>query len=189
MPIRNSVLPTTTLLIGIILGVSLMRPNRATSAAAADAQPDDLAALKTDVARLKTIAHDQSHAMSDVGYHYSNLWFAGQAQNWPLARFYFDETRSHLQWAVRIIPMRKDSAGRDVDLNGILTALEQTSLKDLDESVKARDAAKFTAAYKAQLENCMACHRAASKEYLQLRLPERPESSLLEFKPQPEPAK
>ena len=29
---------------------------------------------------------DQSHAMKDVAYHFTNLWFAGQKQNWPLAR-------------------------------------------------------------------------------------------------------
>src|SRR3954467_15295973 len=55
----------------------------------------DIAALKADVARLKSIATDQSHTMADVSYHFSNLWFAGQAENWPLAQFYSDETHSH----------------------------------------------------------------------------------------------
>src|SRR6202035_1967843 len=126
--------------------------------------PDDMAALKADVARLKGMVTDQSHVMADVGYHYSNLWFVAQSENWPLAQFYADETHSHLRWAVRVIPVRKDRQGREVDLVGILTALEQTSLKDLDQAVKSKDKAVFTAAYKAQLENCMACHRAASKE-------------------------
>ena len=27
---------------------------------------------------------DQSHAMADVGYHFANLWFAADKQNWPL---------------------------------------------------------------------------------------------------------
>ncbi len=43
----------------------------------------------------------QSHAMADVGCHYSNLWFAAQQKTRPLAAFYFMENRSHLNWAVR----------------------------------------------------------------------------------------
>jgi hypothetical protein len=147
----------------------------------------EIASLRAEVERLKQVVPDQSHAMSDVGYHYSNLWFAGQDGNWPLAQFYSDETRSHLKWAVRIIPVRKDREGREVDLRAILDALEQTSLKDLDEAVKVKDKAKFAAAYKQQLENCMACHRAASKEYIRLHVPERPDPGLIEFRPEPPP--
>ena len=47
---------------------------------------------------------DQSHVMKDIAYHFSNLWFAAQAQNWPLAGFYLNETRSHLKWAVSPAP-------------------------------------------------------------------------------------
>src|SRR4029453_259950 len=149
---------------------------------AAPPKADDVAALKADVDRLKGMVTDQSHVMADVGYHYCNLWFAGQNDNWPLAQFYCDETRSHLRWAVRIIPMRKDREGRDVDLGAILGALEQTSLKDLDQSVKSKDKAKFAAAYKTQLQNCMACHQATSKEYIRLHVPERPDAGIVEFR-------
>jgi hypothetical protein len=150
---------------------------------AADAKQDEVAALKAEVARLKGMVTDQSHVMADVSNHYCNLWFAGQGENWPLAQFYCDETRSHLKWAVRVIPIRKDREGREVDLRAILDALEQTTLKDLDAAVKSGNKEKFTAAYKAQLENCMACHRAASKEYIKLHVPERPDAGMVDFKP------
>src|SRR6266436_1689970 len=58
---------------------------------------------------------DQAHAMADVGYHFANLWFAAEKQNWPLANYYLGETRSHLGWAVRIHRVRKTSAGAEVD--------------------------------------------------------------------------
>jgi hypothetical protein len=86
---------------------------------------------------------------------------------------------------VRVIPLRKDREGREVDLKAILDALEQSSLKDLDQAVKAKDKTRFTAAYKQQLENCMACHRAASKEYIRLHVPERPDAGVLDFRPDP----
>jgi hypothetical protein len=153
-------------------------------AAPAAAAAEDLAALRADVARLKSVALDQSHVMADVAYHFTNLWFAGDAGNWPLAQFYADELRSHLRWAVRVIPVRKDREGREVDLTGILTAVEQGTLKDLSESVRAKDKAKFAAAYRAQMENCVACHKAAGKEFIRLHVPERPDAGVVEFKPE-----
>ena len=48
----------------------------------------DLTALNNDVAKLKSIVPSNSHNMEDVSFHYSNLWFAGQKKNWPLATFY-----------------------------------------------------------------------------------------------------
>ncbi|MEA2711158.1 MAG: hypothetical protein QOF78_3759 [Phycisphaerales bacterium] len=175
---------TAVLLIGFTAGAIAIR-GVGNAAHAAEtlrpASPDDVSALKAEVARLKETATDQSHVMSDVGYHYSNLWFAGQNANWPLAQFYFDETHSHLRWAVRVIPVRKDNAGREVDLRAILQALEQTSLKDVDDAIKSKDKTKFTQTYKVQLENCMACHRAASKEYIRLHVPERPDANIIDF--------
>jgi len=61
---------------------------------AAKPSTDEVAALKTEVARLRGLVPDQSHAMADVGYHFTNLWFAGEQSNWPLAQFYSDEVRS-----------------------------------------------------------------------------------------------
>lgn len=147
-------------------------------------QTDELAALKAEVARLKTVVPDQAHAMADVGSHFANLWAAGQNDNWPLAQFCLDETKSHLRWAVRIIPKRKDAEGREIDLQGILTALEGTMLKDLDASIKEKDRAKFTASYKLQLEGCMACHKASNKPYLRLHVPEKADAGILEFRPE-----
>jgi hypothetical protein len=67
----------------------------------------DPAALKSEIDALRALMPSQSHAMMDVDYQFSNLWFAGTNENWPLAQFYLNETRSHLRWAVRIRPVRR----------------------------------------------------------------------------------
>ena len=181
----NKALPVVVAFVaGVVICALVMQPRMSGAAAdspAADSSAADVAALKADVARLKAVATDQSHTMADVALHFTNLWFAGQAENWPLAQFYSDETHSHLRWAVRVIPKRKDRDGHDVDLDGILSAFEQTSLKDLDAAIKSKSRDAFTTAYKAQMENCMACHRAASKEFIKLRVPERPETPVVDF--------
>lgn len=169
---------------GAALGIPLLHGSRASAQAPAPPQADEMAALKAEVARLKGMVTDQSHVMADVGYHFTNLWFAGGSENWPLAQFYSDEVRSHLRWAVRVIPKRKDAEGREIDLGGILGGLETSTLKDLAESIKSKDKAKFINAYKVQLEGCMACHRATSKPYLRLRIPERPDAGIIDFRPE-----
>src|SRR5262245_52515626 len=72
------------------------------------AQPLD---IPVEVAHLKDVVPSQSHAMMDVSYHWTNLWFAAQKRNWPLAQFFFDESRQHILWTIRIRPIRKDADG------------------------------------------------------------------------------
>lgn len=143
----------------------------------------DLASLQADIERLKQIVPDQAHAMQDVDYHFTNLWFAASQSNWPLAQFYFGETRSHLRWAVRIIPVRKDNAGKEVKLQDILQAAENGPLKQLEDSIKAKEREKFVAAYEFTLTTCYACHKAADKPYLRPRIPEHPASAIMNFDP------
>ena len=73
--------------------------------------------------------------MRDVGYHLTNLWFAGQKGNWPLAGFYLAETRSHLKWAVFTRPVRKTQAG-DVDLDGIREAFDGSPLTGVLQAIE-----------------------------------------------------
>jgi hypothetical protein len=174
-------------------GALLMRGGDAPSYAAPamsaqstqSAPPDELTALRAEVERLKTLVPDQAHVMIDVAYHFTNLYYAGLHENWPLAQFYLDTMHSHLRSAVQIVPMRKDRAGRDVDMDGILTAVEQTSLNDLAIAIKAKDNAAFVKAYATQAKFCMACHKAASREYIRLQIPDAPDSQILDFIPEP----
>jgi hypothetical protein len=157
----------------------LLQPR--TKAAATD-QSAEIAALKAEIERLKGMVPDQSHVMKDVAYHFSNLWFAGKAQNWPLAAFYLGETRSHLRWAVRVRPTRRTAAG-DIDLAGILDGLDRSSLAALQKTIEAKDAAAFATAYTDTLTGCYACHQASEKPYLRPHVPDAPEGRMIELVP------
>jgi len=145
----------------------------------------EIATLQAEVNKLKGMVPDQSHAMKDVGYHFANLWFAAEKKNWPLADFYWSETRSHLRWAVRIIPVRKDPQGREIRLQEILEPIEKTSLEDVHKAINEKNAANFGAAYKQMLDSCYACHLASGKPYLRLQIPKEPEAPIINFDPQP----
>lgn len=174
---------------GLALGIGLMRlysqsvPQ--TQPAASAARPADstneVAALRADVEklrveveRLKGLVPDQAHAMEDVGYHFANLWFAAEQKNWPLADFYLAETRSHLRWAVRIIPVRKTRAGDNVELQGILDAVDKTPgvmLSAIKTAIEQKDNAAFTNAYRQTIEGCYACHKASEKPFIRPQVP------------------
>ncbi len=171
---------------GFCLGAILYRvaPD---GAGAVRAQPAVLEAnvqtLTAEIEAIKARLPDQAHAMQDVGYHFSNLWFAGKQEHWELATFYWNETRSHLRWAVRIIPKRKDTAGREVDLEAILQSLENSPLKQLEDAITAQNRSDFEKAYRFTLEGCYACHKASDKPFLRPQVPPHPETAMMNFDP------
>src|SRR6187397_227488 len=118
----------------------------------------DLTALRAEIERLKGMLPDQSHAMKDVAYHFTNLWFAAQKQNWPLADFYLSETRSHLRWAVRIIPIRKTPTGQELHLADILEPLDKSVFTDLKATISAKNSDEFRVKYEQTLSACYSCH-------------------------------
>jgi hypothetical protein len=150
------------------------------SPAASQQASDNLAAR---VKAIEDMIPSQSHMMADVGEHFANLWFAGKAENWPLADFYLGETKSHLRWAVRRIPIRKDSRGQDVNLVNILEAFENSQLAQLKKALERKDRSGFEAIYKESLTVCYACHKAADKPYLRPQIPTEPSSRIMNFDP------
>jgi hypothetical protein len=145
----------------------------------------DVAALKAEITRLKGIVPDQSHAMKDVAYHFANLWFAAQHKNWPLAEFYWAETRSHLRWAIRILPVRKDPQGKDLQLADILDPIEKTALEEVHKAIREQNDEQFPKVYKQMLASCYACHVAAGKPFLRLQIPQQPEVPIIRFESEP----
>ena len=138
------------------------RPAEGVTTAMADDLASEVARLKAEIGALRALVPDQSHVMKDIAYHFSNLWFAGQAQNWPLAGSYLNETRSHLRWAVRIRPVRRTTSG-EIDLRGILDGMDRSLLTGVQKAIEARDAVAFSKAYRDTLSGCYACHQASEK--------------------------
>ena len=153
--------------------------SRATSAVDTGGARDNLDALRADVARLKTNAPSQSHTMSDVGYHWTNLWFAAEKKNWPLATFYFQEAREHIVWTIRLRPVRKADDGSDVNLMPIFQSLDTSAFKAVTDAIQAKDSTAFTAAYRESLAGCYGCHKASGKLSLRPQIPTAPVQTII----------
>jgi len=161
--------------------VTAVTGSRAASPAPAGTARDDLDALRADVARLKTNAPSQSHTMSDVGSHWANLWFAAEKKNWPLAMFYFEETRQHILWTIRLRPVRQGPDGNDVNLVPIFESIDTSAFKAVADAIQTQNSAAFSAAYRVTLESCYACHKASGKPYLRPMVPTAPPQSIINF--------
>src|SRR6266571_5815336 len=184
---RAGVLLATGLGIGLLLGsVSQFVFVPVVQQARAEQPPQpDVRELRQPLIETNSLdgrLPDQSHAMADVGYHFANLWFAADKQNWPLARYYLQETRSHLYWAVRLHPVRTTKVG-DVDLKGILDAVDNSFLTEIGTAITNKDSAKFKIAYRQTIEGCYACHKACEKPFLRPQVPNAASMSILNFDP------
>jgi len=97
-------------------------------------------------------------------------------------RLLLAETRSHLKWAVRIIPVRTTQAG-DVDSDGIREAFDTSSLVSIEQAIEAKDAARFAKEYRFALEGCYSCHKASEKPFLRPQIPSQPEVKIMNLDP------
>jgi cytochrome c553 len=172
---------------GLIIGLALLplalwMTDRARPVPAAGTEPS-LKDLAAQVETLKGLVPDQAHIMADVGDHFTNLWFAGGAENWPLADFYLNETKSHLRWAVRAKPIRQDNQGREINLVNILEAFENSQLTQMKRAIDGQDRASFERVYRESLTVCYSCHKASDKPYLRPRIPTEPETRIMNFDP------
>jgi hypothetical protein len=139
--------------------------------------------LQAEIKRLEGLLPDQAAVMSHVGYHFSNLWWAIDRENWPLADFYLGETKNNIDWAVRTRPVRKNNAGQDVDLRAIAQALENTQLAQMKQAIAAKQKDGCVKLYEQTMEGCYACHKASDKPYLRPQRPANPEAPIINFDP------
>jgi len=139
--------------------------------------------MQADIAHLKEVVPSQSHTMTDVGYQFANLWFAGKQKNWPLARFFLNEARQHIRWTIRVRPIRKNLAGNPVDLKGIYDSIDSSVMVRLQQAIDKKDSEQFAAAYKDTLVQCYSCHKSSDKPFLRPMVPTSPPQTIINFDP------
>lgn len=182
---RSALLLACGATIGAALVMQTKYSLRAQPAPPSAAPKVDLKALDDDVTRLKALVPSNSHIMMDVQWHWTNLWFAAQAKNWPLAQYQFNEARGHILWLIKKSPTMK-SAGpdkEDVNIAGIFDGVDTSSLADVKTAIAEKDSAKFAAAYKTMVESCYACHKSIGRPYLRPMIPKTSVQAILNMDP------
>ena len=173
---------------GVLLGVGIDRGWHHAAIATVSAQQGSnplptMESLPTEVAQLKALVPSNSHIMMDVQFHWTNVWFAGQKKNWPLAQYYLSEMRGHIIWLTRKSPLVRAPDGTDVDIKAVFDAVDTSSLAAVKAAIEKKDSVQFAATYKTMLESCYACHKSVGRPYLRPMLPQTPAQSAINVDP------
>jgi hypothetical protein len=110
------------------------------------------------------------------------LWYAGEAQNWPLASYEIDELAEGFADAARYHPHHKDAPRPLPELIPEFTA---GPIAALPTAIAAHSPAAFAAAYDALTAGCNGCHAAAGFAFNVVTRPTANPYSNQQFAPQP----
>jgi hypothetical protein len=154
---------------GFFLGVMLYL-----SACSSTAPPTVPAPVDTYVVGLGEI-------MGLTQMRHAKLWFAGDAQNWPLVQYELDELKEGFEDAVRFHPHHKSVPQ---PLATMLPAFMDAGLAQLDAALLAKDHAQFVRAYDQLTISCNACHQAANFSFNRVIRPTSPPYSNQDFAPE-----
>lgn len=98
--------------------------------------------------------------------HHAKLWYAGSARNWELADYQIDELKEGLEDAGKQIPNYKG-----IPVGSMIENLIMPPIAEVESAIKARDGAKFAAAYDKLTAACNACHEASKRGFIVIQRP------------------
>jgi hypothetical protein len=139
--------------------------------ATASAQEDwrKTAPVEKKVANLVEVMPGAANLMIEMGFRYQNLYWAAKQGKWEFAHYQAEEIESLLKTLMITRPKRAKTA--DVFL--------KTGFAALEPALKARDAARFEAAFEKMRQACMTCHQQNEHAFVTLPLPKRAYSPVL----------
>jgi uncharacterized membrane protein len=109
---------------------------------------------------------------------HAKLGLAGREGNWPLTAYAFKELHQSLNNTAKSIPKF-----RTLSVPDMFDATLGEPRKALEEAIKAKDSAKFNAAYGQLTAGCNACHTAAGMGFIVIKVPESPAFPNQDFSP------
>jgi hypothetical protein len=122
-------------------------------AAAAAPQPD----YHPSLGDLMTMAVQPRHI---------KLGIAGRERNWAYVTYESSELRNAFNRIAHTTPVYRKNSLSDLFASQMIPALD-----DLDAAIKAKNPAKFDAAYRAITESCNTCHSTLDHAFVVIRAP------------------
>jgi hypothetical protein len=98
--------------------------------------------------------------------HHTKLWLAGNARNWDLADYQLDEMKEGLEDAAKDIPDYKG-----VPVGSMINNLIMPPIEQVEAAIKAKDRAKFVAAYDKVTAACNQCHVGSNRGFIVIQRP------------------
>lgn len=114
--------------------------------------------------QLKTLANIQpglGTVMMEYSTRWTNTYYAAKAGNWDLAAYQVKEALEIQEVGETTRPKRSEA----------LKAFETAHMTPISDAIKAKDIAKFEAAFKAGTKGCNGCHSSQGFGYIEYKLP------------------
>lgn len=99
-------------------------------------------------------------AMAEVGYRFSELYWAGQDKNWEFAKYHLEKIRTAIKNGIERRPKRAQSA-----------QMIYPSLDALEKTLGLKDSAQFRSGIENLKNTCNACHSAEKVPFVQVEFP------------------
>ncbi len=115
--------------------------------------------------------------MIEMQFRHANIWFSGDAENWPLADYQLHEMEELVE---DIVDFHPEYRGAPV---GELMAMITPALEALDEAVERGDAEAFRSEFAGLTAGCNACHEATDREVIVIQRPQTPPMDNLRYSP------
>jgi hypothetical protein len=97
---------------------------------------------------------------------HAKLWLAGNAGNWELADYEVDELKEGLEKAAKYVPDYKG-----IPVGKMIESVAIPPIDEVEKAIKAKDRAKFAAAYDKLTGACNACHQSANRPFIVIQRP------------------
>lgn len=111
--------------------------------------------------------------MLGIQIHHAKLWFAGTAQNWPLAEFETGEITEALEAIKQYNTDRPEIKS---------LPMIEPAMDSITAAIKNKDLKAFKAGFTLLTNTCNNCHTATHHEFNVIKIPEVPPYSNQEFK-------
>lgn len=98
--------------------------------------------------------------MMEVGYRYNELYWAGEDQNWELAKYHIEKIEHSIKLGTERRPKRRENAQMIFPV-----------LSDLRTHVDSKKQQAFRENFKILRQTCNACHHAENVSYFNVGVP------------------
>jgi hypothetical protein len=137
--------------------------------------------LQQQIIALQALSPGLGEFMIGFQTHLAKVWFAGENDNWPLAKFETGEIIEGMDGAKASRP----ATGQMLDI------YNTTLLAQLDKAIDAQDKAQFEAAYEQTVKGCNSCHAAykadakypQGRPFIKITVPTQPPVSNQQWTP------
>lgn len=122
--------------------------------------------VRAESSESKVYSPGLAEIMIATQVRHAKLWLAGEARNWELADYEIDELKEGLEDVVKYFPVYKD-----MPVGQMVEGTAMAPIKEVEAAVKAKDRARFTAAFDKLTAACNTCHQSANRPFIVVQRP------------------